>query len=101
MRNQRFGARSLRPNAVCFWYGDTEGVRQRAAREVADPARAAAKFGVQIVNGFSGSSIWHLLYSFPPNDFAVIERGYADFAARWNPIMDVFKQEGVRFGLEV
>jgi sugar phosphate isomerase/epimerase len=81
--------------------GDPEGVRQRAAQEVADTARAAAKFGVRQVNGFTGSSIWHQLYSFPPNDFATIDAGYADFAERWNPIMDVFDEEGVRFGLEV
>jgi len=81
--------------------GDPEGVRQRAATRVADTARAAAKFGVTQVNGFTGSSIWHMLYSFPPNDWQVIEKGYEDFARRWNPIMDVFKHEGVKFGLEV
>ena len=42
-----------------------------------------------------------MLYSFPPNDFDAIERGYEEFAERWGPIMDVFDQEGVRFGLEV
>jgi sugar phosphate isomerase/epimerase len=66
-----------------------------------DTARAAAKLGVTQVNGFSGSAIWHLLYSFPPNDPAEIERGYEDFAERWGPIIDVFDAEGVRFGLEV
>ncbi len=81
--------------------GDPEGVRQRAAQEMMDTARAAAKLGVNQVNGFTGSSIWPLLYSFPPNDPAEIERGYEDFAERWNPIIDVFDQEGVRFGLEV
>jgi sugar phosphate isomerase/epimerase len=81
--------------------GDPEAVRQRAAREMMDTARAAAAFGVSIVNGFSGSPIWHLLYSFPPNDFAAVEQGYADFAARWNPILDVFDEAGIRFGLEV
>ncbi len=81
--------------------GDPEGVRQRAAERMKDTARAAAKLGVTVVNGFTGSSIWHLLYSFPPNDFSAIERGYADFAERWDPIIDVFDQEGVRFGLEV
>src|SRR5690349_10473171 len=49
--------------------GEPEGVRQRAAEEMKDTARAAAKFGVVQVNGFTGSSIWPLLYSFPPNDF--------------------------------
>jgi sugar phosphate isomerase/epimerase len=81
--------------------GDPEGVRTRAAEKMKDTARAAAKLGVTQVNGFSGSAIWHLLYSFPPNDPAEIERGYEDFAERWNPIIDVFEAEGVRFGLEV
>jgi sugar phosphate isomerase/epimerase len=81
--------------------GDAEGVRRRAAERMMDTARAAAAFGVTIVNGFTGSSVWAQLYSFPPNDFATIEAGYEDFAERWGPIIDVFDQEGVRFGLEV
>ena len=81
--------------------GDPEGVRRRAAERLKDTARAAAAFGVTQVNGFTGSPIWHLLYSFPPNDFDEIERGYAEVAERFGPILDVFEQEGVRFGLEV
>jgi sugar phosphate isomerase/epimerase len=81
--------------------GEEEGVRRRAAERMKDTARAAARFGVTQVNGFTGSPIWHLLYSFPPNDFAEIERGYEAFAEAWSPILDVFDAEGVRFGLEV
>jgi sugar phosphate isomerase/epimerase len=81
--------------------GDPEGVRERAAERMKDTARAAARFGVQVVTGFTGSPIWHMLYSFPPNDFAEIERGYERFAERWSPIIDVFDAEGVRFALEV
>ena len=81
--------------------GDPEGVRQRAAEEMKNTARAAARLGVKVVNGFTGSSIWPLLYSFPPVDPDQIEAGYQDFAARWNPILDVFDEVGVRFGLEV
>ena len=77
------------------------GVQERAAAEMMDTARAAAKLGVKVVNGFTGSSIWPLLYSFPPNDPAMIEAGFQDFADRWNPILDVFDGVGVRFGLEV
>jgi sugar phosphate isomerase/epimerase len=81
--------------------GDPEGVRTRAAELMKDTARAAAQLGVDVVTGFTGSPIWHLLYSFPPNDFAEIERGYEEFAERWGPIVDVFEAEGVRFALEV
>ena len=81
--------------------GSEDGVRQRAAERMKDTARAAARFGVTQVNGFTGSPIWHLLYSFPPNDFEEVERAYEAFAEAWSPILDVFDSEGVRFGLEV
>jgi len=81
--------------------GDPEGVRRRAAERMKDSARAAASFGVPVVNGFTGSPVWHMLYSFPPNDFDAIERGYEEFAERWGPIIDVFDAEGVKFALEV
>jgi sugar phosphate isomerase/epimerase len=81
--------------------GDPEGIRTRAAQRLADTARAAAIFGVTTVTGFTGSPIWNQLYSFPPNDFAAIDRGYDEFSARFGPVLDVFETEGVRFGLEV
>ncbi len=81
--------------------GDPEGVRQRAAERLMDTARAAAELGVTVVTGFTGSPIWTRLYSFPPNDFSAIARGYQEFAERFGPILDVFETEGVRFALEV
>jgi sugar phosphate isomerase/epimerase len=81
--------------------GDPEGVRQRAAQEVMNTARVAAKFGVKVVNGFTGSSVWHMLYRFPPTSDELIDAGYRDFADRWNPILDVFDEVGVKFALEV
>ena len=81
--------------------GDPAGVNQRAAEEMKDTARAAQKFGVPVVNGFTGSSIWHMLYSFPPVSDVMISRGFDLFAERWNPILDVFGECGVKFGLEV
>ena len=81
--------------------GTPDGVRARAAKEMQDTARAAATLGVKVVAGFTGSSIWPLLYSFPPVPEAWIDAGYEDFATRWNPILDVFDEVGVRFALEV
>ena len=66
-----------------------------------DTARAAAAFGVDTVIGFTGSSIWHTVAMFPPVPPSMIEAGYADFAGRWNPILDVFDEVGVRFAHEV
>jgi sugar phosphate isomerase/epimerase len=80
--------------------GRPDGVRRRAAAEMQNTARAAAKLGVNVVPGFTGSSIWPYLYSFPPNPPDLVERGYRFFAEMWNPILDVFDEAGVRFALE-
>lgn len=81
--------------------GDPEGVRKRAAEEIARTAVAARKLGVSIVNGFTGSPIWYLNYSFPPVSREMIENGYHEFASRWLPLLDIFKENGVKFALEV
>jgi sugar phosphate isomerase/epimerase len=81
--------------------GEPSEVNKRAAEEVANTARAAKLFGVKVVNGFTGSSIWPYVYSFPPVSPAMIDAGYAEFADRWNPILDVFKEQQVKFALEV
>jgi sugar phosphate isomerase/epimerase len=81
--------------------GDPEGVRQRAAQELIATAQAAARLGVKVVNGFTGSSIWHLLYPFPPIPASMIDAGFEDFATRFRPILDEFQKVGVKFALEV
>ncbi len=96
--------------------GDPEGVRQRAAQEMIDTGKACRKFvnagkdymadrersGMgAVVNGFTGSSIWHALYAFPPTDQAYLQRGFDDFAKRFLPILDAFEEEDVNFALEV
>ena len=81
--------------------GDPAGVNHRASEELKATARAAKNLGVGVVNGFTGSSIWHLLYSFPPVLPNQIEKGYELLRERWTPILDVFQECGVKFALEV
>jgi len=80
---------------------DPEAVRQWAANQMIKAIKAAKKLGVGVVNGFTGSSIWPLLYPFPPVSKDTIDAGYADFAKRFAPILVACKAEGVRFALEV
>lgn len=81
--------------------GDPDGVSRRAAEELKDTARAAQRLGIEVVNGFTGSSIWHLVYSFPPVPDRMIDAGFKLLAQRFHPILDVFAECGVRFALEV
>ncbi len=80
--------------------GEGDGVRKRAAEEMANTARAAKKMGVSVVNGFTGSPVWHMLYPFPPTSQEMIDAGYREFADRWNPVLDIFDQEGILYALE-
>ena len=81
--------------------GDAEKKRRWAVENMKLTAQAAKNLGIKVVNGFTGSSIWHLLYSFPPVTDEMIEAGFAYFAKMWNPILDVFDECGVKFALEV
>ncbi|RFA15951.1 AP endonuclease [Subtercola boreus] len=89
----------LRPST--WGDGEPEGVRQRAAEDMKRAARVARKLGAETVVGFTGSKIWPYVAQFPPVPTAVIDDGYEDFARRWNPILDVFDSEGIRFAHEV
>ena len=106
---------AILPEAV-WGDGDPEGVRRRAADEMIATAKAARRFfdaapevvqqhlaltGKTVVIGFTGSSIWHLLYGFPPVMPGQIDAGFTDFATRWKPILDGFGEAGVHFALEV
>lgn len=90
--------------------GEPEGVRKRAAQRMKDTAKAMRKFRdaspdkisfPAVVNGFTGSSVWHSIYAFPPTDQKYWQKGFDDFAKRFGPIMDEFEKQDVNFGLEV
>ncbi len=93
--------------------GDPEGVRKRAAQKLARTAKAARAFmdaqpdhhgeeePTAVVNGFTGSSIWHSIYAFPPTSQAYWDTGFQDFARRFGPILEAFEQANVNFALEV
>lgn len=81
--------------------GNPEAKRKWAIEAMKNTARAAKNMGVKVVNGFTGSPIWHLIYSFPPVSESMIEDGFQQFAKLWNPILDVFDECKVKFALEV
>lgn len=92
--------KSILPDYV-WGDGDPEGVRQRAALELIETGKAARKLGIDTVVGFTGSPIWHLLYSFPAVPPEMIRNGYEEFARRFIPILDEYLKMGVKFALEV
>ncbi len=80
---------------------DKEQVAKNCAEEMKDTARAAKMIGATIVTGFTGSSIWPYIYSFPPVPQKWIDDGFALLKERWTPILDVYQELGIKFALEV
>lgn len=64
-------------------------------------AVAAKKMGCYVVTGFVGSPIWKYIYSFPQTTEEMVEQGYQEIYDLWAPILDVFKDNGIKFALEV
>ncbi len=93
--------------------GDPEGVRTRAEAHMIKTGQACRKFIdakpeslrdndlPAVVNGFTGSSIWHALYSFPPTSQEYLQAGFDDFGTRFTRILNEFDKVDVNFGLEV
>jgi sugar phosphate isomerase/epimerase len=81
--------------------GDPVAIRKWAIEMQKKAAKAARNLGIKTVCGFTGSQIWHLLYSFPPCQPGQIADGYKKFAKTWKPILDVYADCGVSFALEV
>ena len=104
--------KSIVPDTV-WGDGDPEGVRKRAAKHMATAMKAARAFQdarpgrksgdatPAVVNGFTGSSIWHSIYAFPPTNQNYWDKGFADFAKRFGPILEAAEAANVNFGLEV
>ncbi|MBQ9499147.1 MAG: sugar phosphate isomerase/epimerase, partial [Bacteroidaceae bacterium] len=78
-----------------------EAIRQWAIDTMMKVPVVAAKFGVHVVTGFTGSPIWKYMYSFPQTTEEMIEAGFNRIVELWSPILDVFKKCDVKFTLEV
>jgi transcription antitermination factor NusG len=53
------------------------------------------------VTGFVGSPIWKYMYSFPQTTEQMIEKGFQEVFDLWCPILEVFRQNGIKYCLEV
>jgi sugar phosphate isomerase/epimerase len=92
--------RTLVPDYV-WGDGNAEGVRERAVQEMLDTARAAQKLGASVLSGFSGSPIWSYVAGYPAPNSAVVDEALRDFAHRWNPILDICQECGLKYAFEV
>ncbi len=81
--------------------GQPEKIREWAVKEMKQIAGIAAGMDCYVVTGFMGSPIWKFWYSFPPTSDEMVENGFKKIRELWDPILDEFKKNKVKFALEV
>ncbi len=81
--------------------GQPEKIREWAVKEMKQIAGIAADMDCYVVTGFMGSPIWKFWYSFPPTSDEMVENGFKRIRELWDPILDEFKKNKVKFALEV
>jgi sugar phosphate isomerase/epimerase len=81
--------------------GEAKGVQERAAEEMMATARAAQKLGAGVLTAFTGSPLWSYVGGYPAPTATVVAAGFDDFATKWNPIVDVCRDCGIKLALEV
>ena len=88
------------------WGEDTDGLYKGTKEEkikygtesLIKTAQAANALGVPVVNGFTGVTNWGRYFPFPcPQGWEMMER---DFVKYFTPILDKFKEYGVKFAVE-
>ncbi len=84
------------------WAGtsDKEEMVKFGTAHIIKTAEVASELGINTVCGFFGSTVWESWYIWPPQRLAIYEQGWELFVERWTPILDRFKELGVRFAHE-
>ena len=85
------------------WAGtsDKEEMVRFGTEHIIKTAEVASELEVPVVCGFFGSTVWESWYIWPPQRLAIYEQGWDLFVERWTPILDRFKELGVKFAHEV
>jgi sugar phosphate isomerase/epimerase len=64
-------------------------------------AKASQNLGLTAHVTFSGSLLWPFMYPWPQRPAGLVEKGFAELANRWRPILDAFDDAGVDLCYEI
>jgi sugar phosphate isomerase/epimerase len=72
-----------------------------ATEQLLAAAKASQRLGLSAHATFSGALLWHTMYPWPQRPAGLVEEGFAELAKRWQPILDVFDDNGVACCYEI
>jgi sugar phosphate isomerase/epimerase len=81
--------------------GNPAARQQWAVAQVKLAAQASRRLGLTTHASFPGALAWPYMYPWPQRPAGLVEDAFDELARRWQPILDVFDENGVDVGFEI
>lgn len=81
--------------------GNPSARRAWAEQQLRLAAKASANLGLSVHVTFSGALAWPYIYPWPQRSAGLVDDAFAELAARWRPLLDVFDDHGVDLAYEL
>lgn len=75
--------------------GNAKARQAWAVEQLKLAAKASARLSLKTHVTFSGALLWHTVYPWPQRPAGLVEQGFEELAARWQPILDAFDAVGI------
>ena len=72
-----------------------------AIDQMKSASNASKHLGIKVMASFSGSLLFHTIYPWPQRPSGLVEAGFKELAARWIPILNHCKDNGVDVCYEI
>lgn len=82
-------------------HGNPAARQAWAVDQVTKAARASRNLGLSAHATFSGALAWPYFYPWPARPAGLVEDAFDELARRWQPILDVFEDNGIDAAFEI
>jgi sugar phosphate isomerase/epimerase len=76
-------------------------VTEWATDQLKKSVQASVNLGTSNISAMSGGLAWPLMYPWPQRPTGLVDEAFEELARRWQPILDMARENGVTFGYEL
>ncbi len=81
--------------------GNPSARQKWAVEKMKKAIRASANMGLKVLPTFSGALMWHLMYPWPQRPKGLVELGFNELSALWQPVLNEAEEYGIDLAYEI
>jgi len=81
--------------------GNPKARTKWAVKQLRNAIKASRNLGLKAMPTFSGALLWQTMYPWPQRPAGLVDLGFTELAARWQPILDFADEHGVDLAYEI